>query len=356
MTRPAASRADSAPAGEPADALAGVWDLLDALPRSAGLPSITSTTIDMVAARVKKEPRASRSVLKWWPLNWIVSVAIVTGGLVLGVVAGRATMPESDTRSLEYLPLAQHFDLLKEAGSIQFLEDVAKGHYPPPRRFPFAPHNRPDDRPDGRPSENNASGYRQLDAARAAFQSQPFGSKTTVEVLTQRREAVASLSDADRQSLADAVDAFQKLSLTRRRDMIALASAIGDWPTDRLQPEPLLSAARLWHHWVESRDPAERKTVIDLDREERLEWLDHYARANGQPPREWDRDRKPRRSPPRYDGPGGSSGPSGPGGPPRPDPPPFRPGGQGRPHQNRPGGQDARPSGTPRPENPETPR
>ena len=351
MTRPAASGADSAPTGEPADALAGVWDLLDALPRSAGLRSMTSTTIDMVAARVKEEPRASRSVLKWWRLKWIVSAAIVIAGLVLGVVAGRATMPESDTRSLEYLPLAQHFDLLKEAGSIQFLEDVAKGHYPPPRRFPLAPHNRPD----GSPSEKNGNGYRQLDAARAALQSQPFGSKTTAQALAQRREAVASLSDADRESLADAVDAFQKLSLTRRRDMIALAGAIGDWPTDRLQPESLLAAARLWHQWVESRDPAERKAMIDLDGAERLEWLDHYARANGQPPREWDRDRKPRR-PPRYDGPGGSGGSGGPGGPPRPDPPPFRPGGQGRPHQNRPGGQDSRPSGTPLPENPEPPR
>ena len=352
MTRPAASGADSAPTGEPADALAGVWDLLDALPRSAGLSSMTSTTIDMVAARVKEEPRASESVLKWWRLKWIVSAAIVIGGLVLGVVAGRATMPESDTRALEYLPLVQHFDLLKEAGSIQFLEDVAKGHYPPPRRFPLARHNRPDDSPDGSPSEKNANGYRQLDAARAALQSQPFGSKTTAQALAQRREAVISLSDADRESLADAVDAFQKLSLTRRRDMIALAGAIGDWRTDRFQSESLLAAARLWHQWVESRDPAERKAVIDLDGAERLEWLDHYARANGQPPREWDRNRKPRR-PPRYDGPGGSGGS---GGPPRPDPPPFRPGGQGRPHQNRPGGQDARPSGTPLPENPEPPR
>jgi len=67
--------ADSHPE-TPAAALGAAWNLLDALPRSSSTPSMTSTTLEMVAA----------------------SAAAVIGGLFLGFILGRATLPPPERR------------------------------------------------------------------------------------------------------------------------------------------------------------------------------------------------------------------------------------------------------------------
>ena len=89
------------------------------------------------------------------------------------------------------------------------------------------------------------------------------------------------------------------------------------------QREDLRNAARLWHQWIASRDPADRRDIIELNTQQRLEWLDRYAQRDSRPinrpPREFDRD--PRRGPPGQRPPGPR--PRGPGAP--PFPPPDRP-------------------------------
>ena len=335
----------------PSDALGGVWELLDALPRSVAPPSLTSTTLEMAAvtaggrplARVSRAPIVARIAL--W--KWGVAAACVAGAFVGGVVASRSTLLDPDQRILENLPLLRHFDVLREAGSIGFLEGVARGNYPPPRRFPFGRpgepgrpegrgENRPGERGSERGSERAGPGerrpppeevvrYRELDACVADLRSAPFG-EGGGEILDARRLEVGDLSAAARRSLADSAQAFRDLTPSQRHDIEEVARLFAGGQAGDLQRQELLDAARLWHQWVESRDPADRQAVIQLNAADRLEWLDRYARIKARPPRDWPR------------------GPNG---------PPGRPGGPAdRPQYDRPQ-LDRQP---PRGENPPPPR
>jgi hypothetical protein len=304
----------------PADALGGVWELLDALPRSVAPPSLTSTTLEMAAvtaggrplARVSRAPIVARIAL--W--KWGVAAACVAGAFVGGVVASRSTLLDPDQRILENLPLMRHFDVLREAGSIGFLEGVARGNYPPPRRFPFGrpgepgrPEGRGENRPGERPAPGERAGergseragpgerrpppeeavrYRELDACIAELPSAPFGA-VAGEILAARRLEVGDLSAAARRSLADSAQAFRDLTPSQRHDIEEVARLFAGGQAADLRRQELLDAARLWHQWVESRDPADRQAVIQLNAADRLEWLDRYARINARPPRDWPR-------------------------------------------------------------------
>ena len=294
----------------PADALGGVWELLDALPRSVAPPSLTSTTLEMAAvaaggrplARVSRAPIVARIAL--W--KWGVAAACVAGAFVGGVVASRSTLLDPDQRILENLPLMRHFDVLREAGSIGFLEGVARGNYPPPRRFPFGRPGEPgrsegrgENRPGERGSERPGPGerrpppeevvrYRELDACIAELPSAPFGA-VAGEILAARRLEVGDLSAAARRSLADSAQAFRDLTPSQRHDIEEVARLFAGGQAADLRRQELLDAARLWHQWVESRDPADRQAVIQLNAADRLEWLDRYARINARPPRDWPR-------------------------------------------------------------------
>lgn len=86
----------------PADALGEAWELLDVLPRSAATPSMTATTLEMVAASAagNARPAASQARRPAWSgiMLWVVPAAAVLGGLVLGYVIGRATAPIPERR------------------------------------------------------------------------------------------------------------------------------------------------------------------------------------------------------------------------------------------------------------------
>ena len=344
---------DDAAATDPALALGEVWELLDALPAAAASPDMMATTMEMAAVPVggmmsrtgngATTARGGRpaEAAAWPPVRqWLPGAAIVLASLLAGIAVGRATAPIPEWTILASLPVVQHLDLLREAGSVGFLEAVAKGGYPPPRRPPPA-----QSKADVREDEEA------FDAAIAALRT--AGDVTTSrETLVSRREQVLQMPDTARRQLERSAGTFQRLSGADRSDLVALGRALAD-PSR----EELLKAARIWHLWVQLRDPADRRDVIDLSAEDRLEWLDRWTRLDsrqdgrdGRDPmrpyfeREWENRRRPppefRRDdyprppgPPRPRGPGPGPGPgpgmgtgSGPGmGPPfndRQPPPP----------------------------------
>jgi hypothetical protein len=92
--------ADSHPE-TPAAALGAAWNLLDALPRSSSTPSMTSTTLEMVAASAAAvhAPGSQRPVTFWRSImHWALPAAAVIGGLFLGFILGRATLPPPERR------------------------------------------------------------------------------------------------------------------------------------------------------------------------------------------------------------------------------------------------------------------
>jgi hypothetical protein len=158
----------------------------------------------------------------------------------------------------------EHYDVLKEAGSVGFLTEVARRDYPPPRRFAI-----------GRGGETIAPAFEALDSAVATFASASFG--PAAGSTAERRAELSDRPAEERRQLSDAAVEFQRLSPGDRRDLVRLARVFGGRDGAGPDRDELLEAARLWHQWLATRDPAERKDVIELDTTERLEWLDHYA-------------------------------------------------------------------------------
>lgn len=349
---PPAGEADAA---DPAEALADVWQLLDSLPAAAASADMLATTIEMAAvtgaggvaaagggrtaAAANAGPSGGGRMML---TRWLPAAAVVLASLAIGLAAGRATAPNPELAVLASLPIAQHVDLLREAGSVAFLEEVARRGYPAPRRPP--------------PAQSSAAAradMEEFDTAIAALRKAAPTDAAGSDVLASRRQEVLGLPDAKRRQLEKSVESYQRLSAADRRELAAVGRALAD--PDRGK---LLEAARLWHLWIQLRDPADRRDVIDLGTADRLEWLDRWTRLDsrndlrqevrdnvrqylerefenrGRRPGEFrpgppepGRDEPPRSFRPRG-GPGGPNGPGGPGFGPgggfgrRPEPPP----------------------------------
>lgn len=263
---------------DPATALGEIWEALDLLPRPTPSPAATATTVEMVAiAAQHRSALASRPS----PQAWVAAVALVVAGFVGGAAAGRATVPGMSGRfQQQQWPFVEYLELLQEAGSVEFLSEVDRRGYPPPRSFPLLQ----------QPTGDNAAFEAKLRALRGTTSEQPNPQKWSSE---QRREREEQLRQAARLEGSD------------RRRLGELGRALAN-----PENEHLVKAARLWHAWVASRDPAERRAIISLDTAERLEWLDRYSQlqsrmpsrpfnAQGWPPRRGPPPREEIPAPPR---------------------------------------------------------
>lgn len=348
------ARAAPAPPGPAAD-LGDVWPLLDALPPVSARVDLAATTVDLVAAKVaggvgsrEREPAA----LGTWFVRLVAMAVAVAGGLL----AGRATAPDPDRWVLDKLPLVEHLGLLREAGSLEFLEAVARrlaDSQGPPRWLLF-----------GRDPQALRDEAREFDDAVRKLEADAAAQARGGDLVEARRRQVQALPAARQADLERAAETFRELSNLDRRELAAVAAALADPKNTRLR-----EAARTWHVILAAMNPVVRRSVIEMPAEERLEMLE---RNHGRP-RDDFRDRRPgeggeeRRPPlrppvglpngappgppngPQLGPPGGAAQPEGPPGPPRPGA--FgRPGPSGPPFRFQPP-----PAGDPREPPAETP-
>ena len=304
---------------DPAADLGAVWDVLDALPRATASAPLAATTVELAAVAGARGSRGASGVSRHI-VRWLGPCVAVAAALLAGIVAGRFTAPDPDLRILEHLPLVQHFDLLREAGSTKFLEEMQR------RRYPLPPRLMVRKSPEVRDEEK-----RQFEAAvadlRATFAIDPAGDR-----LAARRAAVQALPVEERVELERAAESFARLSTAERRALDSVARSL----VDPARPE-LREAAVAWHQWLLAARPEDRPAIVARGTDKRLEWLDWYAARfegrGGDRPSRVGPDLRPRW--PRADGTGEPprDGPAfePPRGPRREERPPFRPEGRLRP-------------------------
>lgn len=283
---PAPRAGAAGPDAAPEQALSDVWVLLDELPRVAASAALTATTIEMAAVAVDgghgghstgRPGGAARA--------WLLPAAVVTAALVGGAVAGRLTAPDPDRTLIGNLPLVRHLDLLREAGSVTFLE-AAAGRGGPPLLLVLR------------------QGPQAARQAVAAFDAklESLGELQRADG-AGRRAIVAGLSVEERAELERSLRDLTALSTAERTTLAAVAVALVD--PDR---EQLRDAARDWHRWLASSRPEDRDDIIASNTDKRLEWIDWYAsraEARGRPGQP---DRPPPDGPPGRRPPGGFDG------------------------------------------------
>ncbi|MDA1200125.1 MAG: hypothetical protein O3C39_00420 [Planctomycetota bacterium] len=321
----------------PAADLGEVWDLLDCLPTVPARIDLAATTVDLVAAKVAggARPGAENGGIG---RRWGVPLLAVAVALATGVVAGRITAPDPDRQVLESLPLIENFDLLREAGSVAFLEALANrmaaGQGPPPRWLRF-----------GRDPEALHEEAQEFDKAIESLAAAEAAGNGGEAVIAARRERILGMPVDARSRLERAVDSMGELSRIERRDLVAVARVLADPRNDRAR-----DAARLWHVIVAATPPPMRRGTIEMTLEDRLEWLGRFDPRSLS--RRWDDGRDRREGEGREQPRDGWNGPRRPG---RTPGPPLR-GSQERPartprpaddHAAGPGPRSVRPPGPP---------
>lgn len=296
---PPTPQPDDASLSGPAGDLGDVWQLLDALPPAAARGDLAATTVDLVAAKVAGHAR-DRGRSGWG--GWLMPVAAVVASLVAGLVVGRATAPDPDQWVLERLPVIEHLGLLREAGSVAFLQAVAE-------RMSVNPDLPRWLRAGGDPQSLRGEA-REFDAALEKLEAEMVTGREGRDALKARREAVARLSPPQQADLERDADTFRRLSNLDRRELTVVAEALADPTNGRLR-----DAARTWHVILASMNPVVRRTAIEMPAAERLEMLERPLIRPREEFREW----RPNAAggPDRRPMPGGAPGVPGVG-PPRP--------------------------------------
>jgi hypothetical protein len=125
----------------PADTLGEAWELLDVLPRSAATPSMTATTLEMVAASAAGGSRPAVGPARRLPWSgiavWAIPAAAVIGGLVVGYLLGRATAPIAERRPPGNV--FQRLEALEEAQRLLRQRNLRRRPDQPQRPPPFIP-------------------------------------------------------------------------------------------------------------------------------------------------------------------------------------------------------------------------
>lgn len=299
---PAAGGPRAPDAGSPQDPAADlgeVWNLLDALPGPpVATDTLTATTLEMAAVTAGPASATRWSTHTRRIAGRIAPAVVIAGALVAGLAAGRLTAPDIDPRMLSQLPCVRHLDLLREAGSVRFLEELAARELPSPQRMLSWP--------GAEAAERETDAFREELASLAELLAVEEGRRSTAFAAS-----IEALGLEERVELEKSLREYLKLTGTERRALELLAETLVDPDRDALR-----NAAVTWHRWLQAARPEDRERVIAGGTEKRLEWVDWYAARMEARMRPGSFDRMPGERPPGFGGPRGG---------PRFEPPPMRP-------------------------------
>ncbi len=246
--------------GDPAADLAEVWGALDSLPTAIPARDMAATTVDLMAVKLDADVAPATAAGAAWPW-WLGPAATVAAALLAGVVLGRVTAPDP---VVENLPFIRHVDLLQEAGSLRFLEQLAElmatDRPIQPRWLRLA-----------RDPESVRGEAREFDAAIDTLR-QDFAADTA----SARWERLASIAPEQIDTLEKSAETYFNLSPIDRRELESVARALTDPASDRLR-----DAARLWHVIIAATPPPMRRAIVEMRIDDRLEWLERPAVGEG---------------------------------------------------------------------------
>lgn len=258
--QPSTAAAGAGDGQRPADDLGEVWNLLDSLPPPpTPAENLTATTVQMAAVTAGGSAVTRWSSQPHGPIRWLVPAVIVTAALIAGLAAGRLTAPAIDPRLLSQLPYIRHLDLLREAGSVRFLEELAAREHPAP------------------PWLTSRQGAEAVERETEAFRGELQSLAGLLSVNDASRHdtfaaTFAGLGLEERVELEKSAREFARLSSTERQALELLAATLIDPDRDELR-----AAALTWHRWLQAARPEDRERIITGTSEKRLEWVDWYA-------------------------------------------------------------------------------
>ena len=110
------------------DLLKKTWEMLDFLPRPAASPLFPDRTLSSIGALEAKAGSWSKAAGNWldWARRLLVCLAVAAVSAGLGFVLLRWVVPDPAARMVHDLSLAEHLDEYEEAGTFDFLEELAK--------------------------------------------------------------------------------------------------------------------------------------------------------------------------------------------------------------------------------------
>lgn len=249
------------------------WEMLDFLPKGAAHPSLAATTIEMAAVTTVPDIRGGmpRPSMLTWP-RVALAVPLLLASLAVGFAVGgyrRETVLEGPVAVVA--AITRHLPVLKEAGSVEFLEQFSKRDIPLPRRF-VGPRGPAFEEPSAREP------YPELEAAIADFR-EAFAADADGLAPRPFKRPVERPAERQTERPPEAFAWIERIPAAERQAAVVLARALADPARSDLR-----DAAARWHQWVLASDPVERRILPTLGTKDRLEWLIRRSRRGMRPP------------------------------------------------------------------------
>lgn len=216
------------------------WDLLDGLPRAEVEPSFTRSTVEMIAVEAggADEATGSRSSGAWprrgaWALAYLLLAA--GGYFTLGSV-----YPDANRRLVEQLPMLEHLDAMRQAGSFEFLVQL-----------------------------------------HAAGLLKPQGNEPAPAAGPSGRSKIEAMNPAEKDALVRAQERYEELDPDERQRLQRFARELADSP----QSAELTATLERYHRWLGRLSDFERAELVQLAPQRRVERIAQLQAAHpmGQP-------------------------------------------------------------------------